>query len=89
MSKDLLMVDPKERVTADALACFAAKGYSTTSTADIEAASGLTPGAGGTYRHFRSKREILDAVIDAVLTPNDATLAPPPERSATAAASVA
>jgi hypothetical protein len=42
------MVYPKERVTAAALACFAAKGYSATSIADIEAASGLTPGAVGT-----------------------------------------
>jgi AcrR family transcriptional regulator len=73
------MSDPRERVTVAALACFAAKGYTATSIADIEAASGLTPGAGGTYRHFRSKREILDAVIDAALAQSDAILAPPPK----------
>jgi AcrR family transcriptional regulator len=73
------MGDQRERVVAAALARFAAKGYSATTIADIEAASGLTPGAGGTYRHFRSKREILDAVIDAALAQSDAILAPPPE----------
>lgn len=51
-----------------------AKGYSATTIADIEAASGLTPGAGGTYRHFGSKREILHAAIDAALAQSDAIL---------------
>ena len=71
------MADSRERVVAAALGCFAAKGFAATTIADIEEASGLTPGAGGTYRHFRSKREILDAVIDAALAQSDTALAPP------------
>lgn len=51
-----------------------AKGYSATTIADIEVASGLTPGARGNYRHFGSKREILDAAIDAALSQSDAIL---------------
>ncbi len=72
------MADSKERVVAAATKCFAAKGYSATTLADIEAAAGLTPGAGGTYRHFQSKRAILEAVVDTALAQSDDVLAPPP-----------
>jgi AcrR family transcriptional regulator len=34
-----------------------------TSVAEIERASGLKPGAGGFYAHFRSKREVLAAAV--------------------------
>ncbi|WP_283139016.1 TetR/AcrR family transcriptional regulator [Rhizohabitans arisaemae] len=54
-----------ERILTEALRLFAERGYWVTSVADIEAASGLSPGAGGLYRHFRSKYEVLVAVIDA------------------------
>ena len=78
VSKLLLMTDSRGRVVAAAMGCFAAKGYSATTIADIEEAAGLKPGAGGTYRHFSSKREILDAVIDAALAQSDEVLAPAP-----------
>jgi AcrR family transcriptional regulator len=71
------MSDARRRVLQAAISCFAAKGYSATKIADIELAAGLTPGAGGTYRHFPTKRAILDAVIDAIVGASDDELAPP------------
>jgi AcrR family transcriptional regulator len=55
----------RERIIDEALRLFAEKGYSATAVAEIEAASGLSPGAGGLYRHFRSKEEVLAAAIRA------------------------
>lgn len=53
----------RERIVAEALRLFAERGYAATSVAEIEAASGLSPGAGGLYRHFRSKEEVLAAAV--------------------------
>jgi AcrR family transcriptional regulator len=53
----------RERIVAEALRLFAERGYAATSVAEIEAASGLSPGAGGLYRHFRSKEEVLAAGV--------------------------
>ncbi|MEV7007382.1 helix-turn-helix domain-containing protein [Streptosporangium sp. NPDC051022] len=53
----------RERIIDEALRLFAERGYSATSVAEIEAASGLSPGAGGLYRHFRSKYEVLAAAM--------------------------
>jgi AcrR family transcriptional regulator len=39
---------------------FGERGYHATTIAQIEAAAGLSAGAGGLYRHFRSKRAILE-----------------------------
>jgi AcrR family transcriptional regulator len=44
-----------------AMDLFGRQGYRATTIAQIEAAAGLAPGAGGLYRHFRSKRELLEA----------------------------
>jgi AcrR family transcriptional regulator len=68
--------DSKAKVLDAALKCFASKGYSATTIADIELVAGLKPGGGGTYRHFESKRAILEAVIDAAVGQDDETLAP-------------
>lgn len=54
----------RERIIDEALRLFAERGYSATSVAEIEAAAGLSPGAGGLYRHFKSKYEVLAAVIN-------------------------
>jgi AcrR family transcriptional regulator len=51
------------RLLAAALKLFAEKGYSATSVADIQRASGLAPGSGALYKHFSSKRELLDAAV--------------------------
>jgi AcrR family transcriptional regulator len=47
-----------------ALGLFAADGYRGTTTRKIEEAAGLTPGAGGMYRHFRSKEDLLLAAVE-------------------------
>ena len=52
----------RERIVAESLRLFADRGYAATSVAEIEAAAGLSPGAGGLYRHFRSKEEVLAAI---------------------------
>lgn len=71
------MPSARGRVLRAAAACFAEKGYAGTTIADIEQTAGLTVGAGGTYRHFRSKRAILEAVIDAIVDVPDDEVAPP------------
>ncbi|MFC7730228.1 TetR/AcrR family transcriptional regulator [Actinomadura keratinilytica] len=53
----------RERIVAESLRLFADRGYAATSVAEIEAAAGLSPGAGGLYRHFRSKEEVLASAI--------------------------
>jgi len=67
----------RRRVVKAAMSCFAAKGYAATTIADIEQAAGLAVGAGGTYRHFRSKKAMLEAVVDAIVNVPDDELAPP------------
>lgn len=58
-------VSTRERIIAESLRLFAERGYSATAVAEIEAAAGLSPGAGGLYRHFRSKEEVLAAAVAA------------------------
>ena len=53
----------RERIVSESLRLFADRGYAATSVAEIEAAAGLSPGAGGMYRHFRSKEEVLASAI--------------------------
>ena len=48
---------------ATALQLFAAKGYGATSVADIQQAAGLAPGSGALYKHFSSKRALLEAAV--------------------------
>lgn len=42
---------------------FGRQGYHATTVAQIEAAAGLSAGAGGLYRHFRSKRGVLEEAL--------------------------
>jgi AcrR family transcriptional regulator len=51
---------------------FSDQGYSGTSVAQIEAAAGLAPGAGGLYHHFTSKEAVLAAGIERHLARLDA-----------------
>jgi len=62
--------DRKSQVLAAAMQCFAEKGFEATSIVDIEVAAGLSPGSGATYRHFGSKREMLEAGIAAIRRSN-------------------
>jgi AcrR family transcriptional regulator len=53
----------RDRLLGEALRLFADKGYAATSVADIQRASGLAPGSGALYKHFGSKRELLEAAV--------------------------
>jgi AcrR family transcriptional regulator len=57
----------RDRLVAAATELFAEQGYRATSVGSIEEAAGLSPRAGGFYRHFASKRAILDVVIEQYL----------------------
>ena len=54
----------RQRILAEALRLFSQHGYRGTRVSDIEHAAGLSPKAGGFYRHFRSKREVLEAALE-------------------------
>jgi AcrR family transcriptional regulator len=54
----------RERIVDEAMRLFSRHGYAATSIAKIEAAAGLTPGAGGLYHHFESKEAVLAAGIE-------------------------
>jgi len=51
---------------------FSQHGYAGTSVAKIEAAAGLSAGAGGLYHHFKSKEAVLAAGIERQLSRLDA-----------------
>jgi len=54
----------RERIISAALQLFGKRGYRATTVGDIEAAAGLTPRSGGLYKHFGSKKEVLEAALD-------------------------
>lgn len=54
----------RERIVDEAMHLFSQYGYAATSIAKIEAAVGLTPGAGGIYHHFASKEAVLAAGVE-------------------------
>jgi AcrR family transcriptional regulator len=54
----------RERIVDEAMHLFSENGYAATSITKIEAAAGLTPGAGGIYHHFASKEAVLAAGIE-------------------------
>lgn len=56
------MSDTKERILHTALEHFAREGYAASSMRDIAAQLGITKGA--LYRHYPSKRAILEAVVE-------------------------
>lgn len=62
----------RERIIDQAMHLFSRHGYAATSIAKIEAAAGLTPGAGGLYHHFESKEAVLAAGIERRLARLDA-----------------
>jgi AcrR family transcriptional regulator len=62
----------RERIIDEAMHLFSQHGYAGTSVAKIEAAAGLTPGAGGLYHHFGSKEAVLAAGIERQLSRLDA-----------------
>jgi AcrR family transcriptional regulator len=50
-------------IVARAMELFGRQGYHATTIAQIEAAAGLSAGAGGLYRHFKSKRGVLEEAL--------------------------
>lgn len=54
----------RDRILDEAIALFARHGFKGTTITDIEEAAGLTPGAGGVFHHFSSKRELLSIAIE-------------------------
>ena len=59
------MPPTRERIISAARRLFAERGYRGTSIGDVEAAAGLSPRSGALYKHFASKRELLEAVMEA------------------------
>jgi AcrR family transcriptional regulator len=54
-------VGTRERLLDAAIRLFARQGYAETSIADIQRDCGLSSGSGALYKHFSSKRELLEA----------------------------
>ena len=54
----------RERIITEAMRLFAERGFAGTTVGDIEKAAGLAPRAGGLYKHFASKQEVLEAGIE-------------------------
>jgi AcrR family transcriptional regulator len=48
-----------DRILAGAIRLFSERGFRETTVGDIEHAAGLTRRAGGFYRHFKSKEDVL------------------------------
>jgi len=55
--------DTRTRILDAALAQFVSRGVDSVAVTDLERAAGLSPGSGSFYRHFRSKRDVLAAVV--------------------------
>lgn len=53
----------RERILDAAVELFGRQGYSGTSVGEIEAAAGLVPRSGALYKHFASKRALLEAAV--------------------------
>lgn len=54
----------RERIITEAMRLFAERGFAGTTVGEIEEAAGLAPRAGGLYKHFASKEELLEAGIE-------------------------
>jgi AcrR family transcriptional regulator len=58
----------RDEIVRVAQRLFAEQGYRGTTMADIAKGVGLSPSAGGLYRHFPSKADMFDAVIEHALS---------------------
>lgn len=54
---------PRQKFIEAAARLFAERGYAATSVADIQTSLGLTAGSGALYKHFPSKRALLQEVV--------------------------
>lgn len=55
--------DTRERILDTALEQFVARGVGAVAVTELEEGAGLKPGSGSFYRHFRSKDDVLAAVV--------------------------
>lgn len=73
----------RQRLIEEAVRLFSTKGYAATSVADIQVACGLTAGSGALYKHFPSKRALLEEAVhrhlEEVAERSRAALAPHPD----------
>ncbi|GAA1027791.1 MULTISPECIES: TetR/AcrR family transcriptional regulator [Amycolatopsis] len=53
----------RQNLVAAATRLFSEQGFGQTSTADIQRACGLNPGSGALYKHFPSKRALLEEIV--------------------------
>jgi AcrR family transcriptional regulator len=53
----------RERIIDAAISLFAANGFEGVSVGEIESAAGLAPRSGALYKHFASKRALLEAAL--------------------------
>jgi AcrR family transcriptional regulator len=53
----------RDRLLDAAIALFARRGYASTSIADIQRACDLSPGSGALYKHFPSKKALLQEAV--------------------------
>lgn len=53
----------RQQLVETATRLFAERGFDKTSTADIQRACGLNPGSGALYKHFPSKRALLEEIV--------------------------
>jgi AcrR family transcriptional regulator len=73
----------RDRIIAETTRLFAAQGIKATTVAQIEQAVGLRKGSGGVHRHFATKDDLIEAVLEAQLdrgknAHDAATEVPPP-----------
>jgi AcrR family transcriptional regulator len=59
--KQETVLHTRERILREAMRLFGEQGYAGTTVAQIEEASGLSPGSGALYRHYATKQDILIA----------------------------
>jgi AcrR family transcriptional regulator len=78
-----MAVPTRDRILDVAWGLFVGQGFAGTTVIQIEAAANLSPGSGSFYRHFRSKQDVLRAVVDREVERIDADrqLGPEPEET--------
>lgn len=64
---EAMSVSTRQRILEAAVELFGERGFKGSPISAIEERAGLSPGAGGLYRHFASKQELLEAALEPVL----------------------
>ncbi len=64
----LTMSGRREEIIDTGMRLFAERGFAATTVADIQTACGLTAGSGALYKHFASKRALLEAGVHRYVT---------------------